>query len=234
VPKVHNKPIKRPRKGSNKESKRQPKGTLVWRTGLSGVPPDSVRCTRALEAELATFGKFRGRSAIIHRTVRCASGATATSRVTVDCNRIQCATVCARVRARTVGAPNSLQDLSGALQVRAPTVEPQRLADVAGAPDTVRCRTGLSGALCDSSLPTTIFVGWGYKYPNHPTFNGIQVSNLQHITRAIAFNSRHSKEIKSSPKSGITPNQTVTRESDICVYLSSCAWITSFLSHSFL
>jgi hypothetical protein len=71
VPKVHNKPIKRPRKGSNKESKGQPKGTLVWRTGLSGAPPDSVRCTRALDAELATFEKFRGRSAIIHRTVRC-------------------------------------------------------------------------------------------------------------------------------------------------------------------
>jgi hypothetical protein len=78
------------------------------------VPPDSVRCTRALEAELATFGKFQGRSAIIHRTVRCASGATATSRTTVVCNRIQCATVRARVRARAVGAPDSLQDLSGA------------------------------------------------------------------------------------------------------------------------
>jgi hypothetical protein len=71
VPKVHNKPIKRPRNGSNKESKRHPKGTLVWRNGLSGAPPDSVRCTMALEAELFTFGKLRGRSAIIHRTVRC-------------------------------------------------------------------------------------------------------------------------------------------------------------------
>jgi hypothetical protein len=90
----------------------------------------------------------------------------------------------------------------------------------------------VSGAPCDSSLPTAIFGGWGYKYPNHPTFNGIQVFHLQHITRAITFNSRHSKEIKSSPKSGITPNQIVTRESDICVHLSSCAWITSFLSHS--
>jgi hypothetical protein len=93
VPKVHNKPIKRPRKGSNKESKRQPKGTLVWRTGLSGVPPDSVRCTRALEAELATFGKMGGRSAIIHRTVRCASGAT--SHATVDCSAFN-----ARLRAQ--------------------------------------------------------------------------------------------------------------------------------------
>jgi hypothetical protein len=30
---------------SNKVSKGQPKCALVWRTGLSGVPPDSVRCT---------------------------------------------------------------------------------------------------------------------------------------------------------------------------------------------
>jgi hypothetical protein len=80
MPKVHNKPIKRPRKGSNKESKRQPKCALVWRTGLSGVPPDSVRCTREPNSELLTFGNSGSRSAIIHRTVRCASGATATSR----------------------------------------------------------------------------------------------------------------------------------------------------------
>jgi hypothetical protein len=77
-----------------------------------------------------------------HQTVRCASGATATSRATVDCNRIQCATVRARVGARAVGAPDSLQDLSGAPpdspeapQVKAPMVKPQRLTDVAGAPD---------------------------------------------------------------------------------------------------
>jgi hypothetical protein len=126
-------------------------------------------------------------------------------------NALQCAP---EVRARTVGAPDSLQDLSGAPpdspeapQVRAPTVEPQRLADVAGAPDSVRWRTGLSGAPCDNSLPTAIFGGWGYKYPNHPTFNSIQVFHLQHITRAIAFNSRHSKEIKSSPKSKDNSNQ---------------------------
>jgi hypothetical protein len=37
VPKVHNKPIKRPRKGSNKESKRQPKGS-------PGLAHRTVRC----------------------------------------------------------------------------------------------------------------------------------------------------------------------------------------------
>jgi hypothetical protein len=44
----------------------------------------------------------------------------------------------------------------------------QRLCDVAGAPDCpVRHAT--------DSLPTATFGGWGYKYPNHPTFNCIQV-----------------------------------------------------------
>jgi hypothetical protein len=28
------------------------------------------------------------------------------------------------------------------------------------------------------SLPTATFCGWGYKYPNHPTFNCIQVFQL--------------------------------------------------------
>jgi hypothetical protein len=37
VPKVQHKPIKRPRKGSNKKSKRQPKAALVWRTGQCSV-----------------------------------------------------------------------------------------------------------------------------------------------------------------------------------------------------
>jgi hypothetical protein len=29
---------------------------LVWRTGLSGVPPDSVRCTKEINFELLSFG----------------------------------------------------------------------------------------------------------------------------------------------------------------------------------
>jgi hypothetical protein len=79
---------------------------------------------------------------VSHRIVRCASGATTTSRTTVDCNRIKCVPARAEDRARVVGAPDSLQDLSGAPPdspeappVRAPTVEPQRPADVAGALD---------------------------------------------------------------------------------------------------
>ena len=101
---------------------------------------------------------------------------------TVDCKRIQCATVRTRVKAHTGGAP----DNPDAPPVRAPTIEPKRPVDVAGASDCpVRHATAV--------FQRPYFGGWGYKYPNHPTFNGIQVFHLQHITRAITFNSRHNQ-----------------------------------------
>jgi hypothetical protein len=40
---------------------------------VSGASPDSVRCTRDSNSELLTFGNSGGRSAIIHRTVRCST-----------------------------------------------------------------------------------------------------------------------------------------------------------------
>ena len=90
--------------------------------------PDSVRCTRDSNSKLLTFGNSGGRSAIIHRTVRCstgqcpvahrtvrcASGATATSRQRSSAEGIKCATVRARVRAEPDGAPDTEQCLSGA------------------------------------------------------------------------------------------------------------------------
>jgi hypothetical protein len=190
---------------------------------VSGAPPDSVRCTRDSNSELLTFGNSGSHSAIIHRTVRCstgqcpvahrtvrcASGATTTSAPTVTYNCIQCATVRAEVRHAPEGAPNSLQDLSGAppdcpmaQKTEAPTVKIQRLGDMAGAPDSVRWRTGLSGAPCDSSLhQTTSLVVGAINTPNHPPFIASKFSDFPHLTRAIAFNTRHTKEIKSSPKS---------------------------------
>jgi hypothetical protein len=48
--------------------------TCPVHTGLSGVPPDSVRCTRGLQAKLRTFGNSQRRFTIIHRTVRCTTG----------------------------------------------------------------------------------------------------------------------------------------------------------------
>jgi hypothetical protein len=79
---------------------------------------------------------------MIHRTVRCASGATTTSRQRSSVEGIKCATVRARVRAETDGAPDTEQCLSGAQpdcpvaqKTEAPTVGIQQPGDVAGAPD---------------------------------------------------------------------------------------------------
>jgi hypothetical protein len=164
VPKVHNKPIKRPRKGSNKESKRHPKRH-------PGLAHRTVRCTRGLDAELLTFGKMGGHSAIIHRTVRCHTGATATSRATVDCNAFN-----ARLRAqRTEHAQLAHRTVYRTCPVHHRTAQRPHKSELqrsnpnglltwlahrivsSGAPDSVQWRTGLSGAPCDSSLPTAIF-----------------------------------------------------------------------------
>jgi hypothetical protein len=53
-----------------------------------------------------------------HWTVRCASGAMATSRQRSSAEGIKCATVRARVRAEPDGAPDSEQCLSGGLEDR--------------------------------------------------------------------------------------------------------------------
>jgi hypothetical protein len=92
--------------------------------------------------------------------------------------RIKCASARAEDRARAGGASDSLQDLSGAPpdsqagpHIRAPTVRTQRSADVAGAPDNVLWRTGLSGAPFDSSLHqrSSLVVG-AINTPTTPTF----------------------------------------------------------------
>jgi hypothetical protein len=151
-------------------------------------------------------------SAKIHQTVQCntgLSGEPAEQRLLRAQRSIATATSRAEDRARAGGTPDSLQDLSGAPpdsqadpQDRAPTVEPQRSADVAGAPDSVRWRTGQCPVRhATAHFQQPYFGGWGYKYPNHPTFIGIQVFPLLHLTRAIAFNTRHTKVIKYSPNS---------------------------------
>jgi hypothetical protein len=98
VPKVHNKPIKRPRKGSNKESKRHPKrhpglahltvsgapghsklnslpsekseGAPLKFTGLSGEAPDSVRCHTGLSGVPAEQRLLRAQRSTATRLMR--------------------------------------------------------------------------------------------------------------------------------------------------------------------
>jgi hypothetical protein len=120
---------------------------------VSGAPGES-------DSELASFGnplRYNSPDCPVshrtvsgaHRTVRCDSGATASSHATVDCNALNARLRAQRSRARACGTPDSLLGLSGAPpdsqagpQDRAPTVGTLRRGDVAahrtvsdGAPD---------------------------------------------------------------------------------------------------
>jgi hypothetical protein len=71
------------KKGFKNKGAKETKSALVWRTGLSGVPPDNVRCTRTVQRPTlhsrVSQGTLRYNSSycsVCHRTVRCDSGAT--------------------------------------------------------------------------------------------------------------------------------------------------------------
>jgi hypothetical protein len=233
VPKVHNKPIKIPRKGSNKKIKRQPKCALVWRTGLSGVPPDSVRCTREPNSELATFGNSGSRSAIIHRTVWCSTGLSgapaeqrllrANGRLQRAVNALQCAQKSEQSQKahRTVNSDCPVHHRT----VRWPSCQKLQRLEPNGRVTWLEHRTVSGGASdCPVRHATTAstngsFSGWGYKYPNHPPFIVYKFSAFTPHTRAIAFNTRYKQEIKSSPKSKDNSNQIVTSEREILVFI---------------
>jgi hypothetical protein len=191
VPKVQHKPIKSTRKGSNKKSKRQPKAALVWRTGLSGVPPDSVRCTREINSKLATFGFSGSHSAIIHRTVRCASGATANrangrlQKSTVNseqCNYARRSQSRRQKAHRTVNRTCPVHHRT----VRWPTCQKLQRSNPNVWVTWLAHRTVSSGAPdcpvrpSTAAFPNGQFGGWGYKYPPTTTLQGIQVFS-QHI-----------------------------------------------------
>jgi hypothetical protein len=155
------------------------------------------------------------RSAIIHRTCPVHTDCPVSQRSndyftpTVDCNTLNARQRAQRSSAHAGGTPDSLHDLSGAPpdsqagpQDRAPMVGTQQPSDVAGTPDSVWWCTGLSGAPCDSSLHQTASLVVGViNTPNHPTFKSSKFSNFQPLTRALAYNSRHTQVIKSSPNS---------------------------------
>jgi hypothetical protein len=133
------------------------------------------------------------------------------------------------------GTPDSLQDLTGAPldsqagpQDRAPTVGTQRPGDVAGAPDSVRWRT------CDISLhQTASLVVGAINTPNHPTFMTSKFSTFQLLTRALAFNSRHTQVIKSSPNS--TKALVLSKRDLLCSFellRLDCFFLSLFLANN--
>jgi hypothetical protein len=88
---------------------------------------------------------------------------------------------------------------------------------------TVRC------ARRQQSSPTATLVVGAINTPQPPYFKASKFSAIAFNTRALDFTPRHKQEIKSSSKSKDHSNQIVTSERDICVHLSSCAWIAFIL-----
>jgi hypothetical protein len=192
VPKVHNKPIKRPRKDSNKRSKRQPKCALIWRTGLSGVPPDSVRCTREPDSKLVTFGNSGSRSAIIHRTVLCStglSGAPAEQQLLRANGRLQRAVIALQCAQKSEQSQKAHQTVYRTCPVqhrivRWPRCQKLQRSESNGRVTWLAHRI-VSGGAPDCSVRHATaastngsFGGWGYKYPQPPTIHCIQVFSL--------------------------------------------------------
>jgi hypothetical protein len=150
------------------------------------VPPDSVRCTREINSELLSFGFLEDHSAIIHRTVCCASKATASKRN----GRLQRSADRCTVRGQFAQSQSRRQKVHQTVNsdclVHHRTVRWARLTGLqqsnpndwvtwlphrtvsGGAPD---CPVHPS----TNSLPNDHFGGWGYKYPPTTTRQGIQV-----------------------------------------------------------
>jgi hypothetical protein len=184
------------------KEQRKPKVPLICRTGLSGVPPDSVRCTRVDQLQLASFGFSGSHSAIIHQTIWCASGVRANcangrlqklqEQWTVrDCAR--------RVRA---GARRSTGQWTGPVRCTTrlsggPTCQSSngqtltvgwrgwRTGHCPVAHRTVRC------ALRQQPSPTTTLVVGAINTPQPPHFKASKFSANTFNTRASAFNTRH-------------------------------------------
>jgi hypothetical protein len=144
VPNFQHKPIKRYEIGFKRKEQKKPKRTLVWRTGLSDVPPDSVRCTREDHPQTLHLRVSPGAlhynspdCPMCHRTVWCTKRSNGYSRNGQLHSALTELQFTAEVRAGARGAPDSEQCLSGAASdcpmhqdVRAPTVETVRTLTV--------------------------------------------------------------------------------------------------------
>jgi hypothetical protein len=197
---------KRTKLGFKRKEQKKPKRTLVWRTGclvchrtVSGAPG-------SIDFKLFTFGFLRPRSAIIHRTVRCATGLSgAPAEQWLQRNgRLQwtpakvllCADSSRRVRAdarrRTgqwTGPVRCGTELSGA--TRRQISNSRNCQNPNGWVTWLAHRT-LSGAPIDSSQPQRL--NWWLEAINNPQPPPLQPS--KHSQQCIQYksNTLHSKD----------------------------------------
>jgi hypothetical protein len=155
---------------------------VVWRTGLSGAP-----CP--YKSEAATLGNLKAPSAIIHRTVQCAtglSGVLAEQRLTRATGRLWRMNSTAQYRSRSQSSESEGHwtvrcgtGLSGAARGQSsngrPGLRNLTVGWRGGAPDTEQWVSGGSPD-CPSTAasPTATLVVEGYKYPQTTTTPSIQ------------------------------------------------------------
>jgi hypothetical protein len=156
---------------------------------------------------------WKSHSAIIHRTVRCGTGLSGVPVVQrLERNgRLQRKPVkalqCAQSQSRRQKAHWTV---NSTCPVRHQTVWWPHLSELQRsnpngwvtwlAHRTVRC------AHRQTASPTTTLVVGAINTPQPPHFKASKFSAIAFNTRALDFTPRHKQEIKSSPKSGITPN----------------------------
>jgi hypothetical protein len=176
---------------------------------VSGAPGSS-------NSELLTFGNSGSRSAIIHRTVRYSTGLSGTlaeqrllranGRLQKALNALQCAPESEQSQKahRTVNSACPVHHRT----VRWPRCQKLQRSESNGRVTWLARRTGSGGApdsvrraIRQQPPPTTLLVVGAINTPNHPPFIASKFSHFLHLIRAITFNTRHIKEIKSSPKS---------------------------------
>jgi hypothetical protein len=157
-----------------------------------GLAHRTVRCTRELNSELLTFGNSGSRSTIIHRTIRCSTGLSgvpakqrllrANGRLQRAVNALQCAQKSEQSQKahRTVNSDCPVHHRT----VRWPRRQKLQRSNPNGRVTWLAHRT-VSGGAPDcpvrhaTATSTNGSLGcWGYKYPQPPTIQCIQVFSL--------------------------------------------------------
>jgi hypothetical protein len=203
VHKVQHKPINIQVRDPIQKEQKGLECAVDWRTGLSGGPPDSVRCTRTVQEPSSHSRENAGALhynspdwPVCHWTVRCASGATANSRQRSTLTDEQCSRVPRQKSEQRVrGAPDypvHHQTVRCHKKTKAPTVNCSRTLTVGwrgGAPHTeqwVSC--GAPDCLVRPSTtasPTATLVVGGYKYTPTTTTPSIQVFWRSHSIQEL-------------------------------------------------
>jgi hypothetical protein len=219
---------------------------MVWRTGLFGVPPDNVRCTRVDQLQLASFGFYGSHSAKIHRTVRCStrlSGVPAEQRLptpTVVCNDYseQCQ-LRAQIQSRRQMAHRTVNRscLVHHWTVRWPTCQKLQRSNPNGWLMWLAHRTVFGGTpdcpVCHTiaAFPTTILVVGAINTPQPPLFKASKHSLLLIQYKS---NTQHSKtQIKATDWIKVHNSTLVFRtceKIDLCSFVVLVAWLAFLLS----